>query len=109
MLKERKKPELSTAVQFWDYLYSEDVGRALLALAESGQSGEIYNIANGDYKSLKEFTEEVRTLIAPEITIQYGAKSFNGVTLKPSVDKIYKDTGWKAEVSFIDGIRKAYL
>lgn len=109
MLKERKKPELSTAVQFWDYLYSEDVGRALLALAESGQSGEIYNIANGDYKSLKEFTEEVRTLIAPEITIQYGAKSFNGVTLKPSVEKIYKDTGWRAEVSFIDGIRKAYL
>ena len=99
---------LTAATQYWDYLYAFDAAEALIALAEHGQSGEIYNVANGDYRPLKEFTEEVREIIAPSVPIIYGADSRQAISLCPSVAKIQRDTGWRAKTDFADGIRATY-
>ena len=103
----RKSFSLSSATQYWDYLYSKDAAEALIALAEHGQAGEIYNVANGDYKPLKEFTEEIRQIVAPDISLNYGKTQATVVSLRPSVEKIFKYTGWKAKVSFSAGIKEA--
>ena len=99
-LKSGKTPHLSSCTQYWDFLDAGDGANALIALAESGKSGEIYNIANGNYKPLKVFTEAVRERIAPDITIDYGKQAAPFVELRPSVEKIKRDTGWQAEISF---------
>ena len=95
---------LSSCRQNWDYLDPADCAEALLALAQRGRNGEIYNIANGAYRPLKEYVEEARDLFAPGRELNYGADPEPFVSLSPSVEKLKKDTGWAPEVSFKESI-----
>ena len=74
-------------------------------MAERGKGGEIYNVANGDYRQLKSFTEEIREIVAPNVELNYGSANNQAYSLRPSVEKIQRDTGWKAQTEFKDGIR----
>ena len=95
---------LSSCRQNWDYLDVQDAAAALIALAEHGKSGEIYNIANGHYRELKEYTEELRRIVRSSARVIYGNDPSPFVSLQPSVEKIQNDTGWKAEHSFEESI-----
>ncbi len=97
--------EFSVATQYWDYLHSSDCAEALVALAERGKSGEIYNIANGDYKLLKEFTELVREIVAPSRCLSYGKEANIVYSLQVTGEKLKSDTGWRPIVAFDDGIK----
>ena len=98
----------SSGEQNWDYLYAADAADALLALAEQGRAGEIYNIANGDYRPLRDYIEEARGVIAPQCDVTYGAADADVVSLQPSVEKICRDTGWQPMTDFVDGLRCGY-
>ena len=104
-LKCRESPELSSCRQNWDYLDATDGARAIIALGERGRSGEIYNIAHGDYRPLREFVETVHGKVGIDVPILYRDKGQEPlVSLQPSVEKIKRDTGWKPEVEFPDGL-----
>ena len=104
--KSGKSPNVSEGGNEWDYLYAEDAAEAILALALKGRDGEIYNIANGNYRPLNSFIEDVRVVISPETEINYGERAADPVELRPSVKKIFKHTLWKPKTEFVDGIRK---
>lgn len=104
-LQQGQSFSMTSAKQDWDYLYSVDGAEALMALAERGKAGEIYNVANGDYHPLREFTESVREEVAPYVLIHYGEDARAPLSLRPSVKKIQQDTGWNARTSFMEGIR----
>lgn len=95
---------LSAATQYWDYLHSTDCAEALVALAEWGKSGEIYNIANGEYRPLKEFTEAIRRTVAPSKFLSYGKEADVVYSLQVTGEKLKCDTGWRPIVAFEDGI-----
>lgn len=105
-LKRNEEVSLSSCEQNWDYLHVLDAARAIATLGEKGQAGEIYNIANGDYKPLREFVECAKETLHSASKINYGDRANPFVSLKPSVSKLIKDTAWKPEVSFIDGIKR---
>lgn len=96
---------LSAATQNWDYLYSSDGAEALIALGERGKSGEIYNVANGNYRPLREFTEELRQELPSNGRIIYGEPLAGATSLQVSVEKIRRDTDWKAKIGFREGLR----
>ena len=98
----------SSGEQNWDYLYAADAADALLALAKRGRAGEIYNIANGGYRSLRDYIEEARGVIAPQCDVTYGAADADVFSLQPSVEKICRDTGWRPVTDFVDGLRLGY-
>ena len=99
----------SSGAQNWDYLYAADAADALLALAERGRAGEIYNIANGGYRPLLDYIEEARAVIAPQCDVTYGAADADVFSLQPSVEKIRRDTGWMATTDFEGGMQKILL
>ena len=103
-LREGKKFHISSCRQNWDYLDVYDAAEAIIALAIRGRAGEIYNIANGDYRPLKEYTEELKRIVGGTGVIAYGDDPTPFVSLQPSVEKIRRDTGWKARRSFSDSI-----
>ena len=103
-LKDGGSFSLSSCRQNWDYLDPADCAEALLALAQRGRNGEIYNIANGAYRPLKEYVEEARDIFAPGRELNYGADPEPFVSLSPSVDKLKNDTGWQPAVSFGESI-----
>lgn len=98
----------STGGQNWDYLYAADAADALLALAERGRTGEIYNIAHGDYRPLHDFIAEAQRTIAPNAAVSYGEGTGN-FSLQASVDKLRRDTGWQPTTGFIEGLCRGYL
>ena len=98
----------SSGAQNWDYLYVADAADALLALAKRGRAGEIYNIANGGYRPLRDYIEEARAVIAPQCDVTYGAADADVFSLQPSVEKIRRDTGWQPMMDFVDGLRCGY-
>ncbi len=103
-LKGGETAYLSSCEQYWDYLDAGDCAEALIALGESGRSGEIYNIANGAYRPLKDYVEELRREDHPG-SVVYGEKAKPFVSLQPNVSKLKADTGWEPRVSFRESVR----
>ena len=100
-LEKDEVPHLSSCTQTWDYLNVKDAARAMVSVAERGKEGEVYNIAHGGFRPLKEYTEIIRQRIAPDIKIDYAEESGERIlSLRPSVDKLMTDTGWKPEIQF---------
>jgi len=100
-LENGETPHLSACTQSWDFLNVADAARAMASVAEKGRPGEVYNIAHGEYRPLKEYTEILRDRIAPDIKIVYAAESRAPMlSLRPSVLKLKKDTGWEPEILF---------
>ncbi len=108
-LKSNEPIELTSCRQNWDYLYVSDAAEAIISLAESGKRGEIYNIANGSYRSLKAFVEEAAEYFNSTSKISYGSDPVPFVSLQPSIAKIKNDTGWEPRTSFLDGITAGYI
>lgn len=97
--------QLSSCEQYWDYLDVRDAAKALIAISEKGKDGEIYNIANGECRPLKEFVDIVMNITGNRGQVVFGLKSNPFYSLNVDVSKIIRDTGWKPEIDFEDGIR----
>ncbi len=101
-LENNEIPSLSACMQDWDYLDVRDAAEALIAVAEKGRDNEIYNLASGDHKPLKDYTETIRKRINPGIEIRYAGADPEKplLSLRPSVEKLKKDTGWEPRYDF---------
>jgi len=102
-------PQMSDGEQLWDFIYLTDVAKALLALAGKGRDREVYNIAYGESRKLKEFLELTRDAVDPKMPLALGAipkASNTAYYLDADISKITSETGWKPEVPFEKGIRE---
>ncbi len=102
-------PQLTKGDQMWDYLYSDDAARALVMLAESGQDGSTYVLGSGTARPLRSYIEDIRDVVSMGAKLGLGAIDYypgQVMFLKADTSEIEKDTGWKAEISFENGIRE---
>ena len=93
----------------WDYLYSGDAARAFYMIGENGLDGKVYVLGSGKARPLAEDIEEIRKVINPMGKVDLGAIPYGDkqvMYLCADVGELEKDTGWKAEVDFADGIMK---
>ena len=108
-LKKGEKVTLSSCRQYWDYLDASDAAVAIKLLGEKGRDGEVYNIASGIYRPLKEFVKEAAMhLKADEKLLNFGNDPKPYVSFKPSVKKLVDDTGFEVKTSFTDSIDKYF-
>jgi len=108
-LRAGRSPEFTKCEQIWDYLYCDDAARAFLAIGENGVDGKTYPLGSGDRKRLSEYLEVIREIIAPGIVLQFGRKEYyphQPMYLCADISELTKDTGWKPEVSFDEGIKR---
>lgn len=91
-----------------DFIYVDDICRGLIACAEKGKPGDVYNIASGVETTIKELAEKIiefsgsksKLLIKPKRDWDTSGKRFG------STEKSKKDLGFEAEVNFDDGLKK---
>lgn len=94
----------------WDFLYADDAGEALLAVAERGANQKTYCLGSGQSKPLKEYLADIKSVVNPSYSgerfgaIPYGPKSLQ--FLRADISDLTADTAWTPRTSFIDGIRK---
>jgi UDP-glucose 4-epimerase len=91
-----------------DYIYIDDAIEGILAAAQNGQSGEIYNVGTGKGTSINELIGMMREALSLEITFNY-AEARN-VDVKRNVldnKKLSRRTGWKPVVNFDVGVQRS--
>ncbi len=105
-LEDRPLPIYGDGLQMRDWLYVDDHCRAILALVERGRPGEIYNIGgNTALENLDVVRRILKAAGKPESLIQR-------VSDRPGHDRRYalssakigRETGWRPEVGFDDGL-----
>lgn len=109
-----RKPSLSAGDQIWDFIYTGDVARALILLAEKGHDGEIYVIGSGVSRPLKEYLVDVKNIVEKhmgntKLELGLGEKEYNSTTvmhLACNIDKLRRDVGFELVTSFTEGIKK---
>lgn len=97
---------LTDCMQNWNFMHFSDAAQALIYLMENNFSG-VYNFASPDTRKLKDFLENIRSLINSKSVLQFGAipQSEKKVSLNPNIDKLIK-TGFKHKISFEQGIKE---
>lgn len=102
-----EKPSLTKLEQLWDYVYVDDVVKALYLVAEHGKEDVVYAIGHGDNWSLRKYIEIIRNIINPNLPLGIGEKSYTDSKLPSScidLSNITRDTGFVPDVDFEDGI-----
>lgn len=95
-------------MQMWDFLYVEEVARALRYIGEKGITEKNYAIGSGIFKPLKNYIMTIRDIIDPAApwnrrnTVLF-KKAFSSCV---SIYDLTKDTGYIPEVGFEEGIQR---
>jgi len=100
---------LTDCHQFWNYLFVDDAARALEALLEPACEDGIYNVASGVSAPLKDFVMKACVLFPNSARPEFGAVphgSRGPLSLRPSVDKLMRNTGWRESICFTEGVKK---
>ena len=105
-LDNKALPIYGDGMQVRDWLYVDDHCRAILAVLEKGRAGEIYNIGGSRSLPNRKVVEEILAITGrPEALM-------TTVTDRPghdrryalSSEKIMRETGWAAQMSFEQGL-----
>ena len=105
--------ELSDCTQNWNFLYIDDAGQAIAALAEYegslGSHGCVYNLGGPMEETgpLRGFVEQIYELCGRQGSFVYGVRPPNAegtVSLDPDIRKLQKVTGWAPKIRFEQGI-----
>lgn len=107
-----ESPKLSAGIQYYDFVHVSDVAHALYLIAEKGVDGTNYTIGSGNAKSLKDFLTIVGRIANEvngysKIDLGFGQITNNVVSLPYEIfdiRKLVRDTGYKPEISFEEGI-----
>ena len=107
-VKAGRSPELTKCEQMWDYLYADDAGCAILAVAENGIDGKAYPLGSGKGRRLSDYIADIIQIINPSVKAVFGAKDYyphQPMHLVADTSDLAKDTGWQPVFSFVDGLK----
>jgi nucleoside-diphosphate-sugar epimerase len=90
-----------------DFVYVEDIARGLLACAERGEPGDVYNLASGVETTIRRLAEQILELsgsgseleVAPRRPWDHSILRFG------SPEKARRDLGFEASTPLEDGLR----
>ena len=104
-----ERASFTAGEQVWDYLYSGDAAKAMVALAERGRDGGIYCLGSGKKRLLREYLEVLRDTANPEAELGLGDRPYPDkqvMYLCADIGDLVADTGYTPQTEFEDGIKK---
>ena len=110
-LDRRQALSLTDCSQLWNFLFVDDVARALIALlGPEGEDG-IYNIGSETTAPLKDFVLQACALFPDSPPLRFGqlVHGPNGPnSLQPCVRKLRRNTAWAEQIGFAEGLRRTW-
>ena len=94
--------------QTYDFIYITDAINSIIEVSEKGKAFNRYYIGGGEPKPLREFLIEMKNIVDPKEEIGLGANPFKGVDIDYAqfdLKKVEKDTGYRNQIPFAEGIR----
>lgn len=108
-LLDGKEVELTPCEQKWDYLYCEDVVKALYLVANNVKDSGVYCLGSGQAVKMKEYVHIIFQQLGIENESGIGKRSYGQnqiMHLQADISKLQQDTGFVPAVSFEEGIVK---
>lgn len=102
-----ERPSFTGLEQQWDYLYIDDLMKALYLLASNELQHAIYPIGSGEHRQMREYVEIIRDSINPTLPLGIGDKPYMSAVIDNQIMDIralVEDTGFKADYTFEEGI-----
>ncbi|MBV8601059.1 MAG: GDP-mannose 4,6-dehydratase [Candidatus Eremiobacteraeota bacterium] len=94
-----------------DLLDVRDVVAAYVALAERGQSGEIYNVCSGSAVKMREVLRRLVNVAAVAVEIREDPSLLRAAEVPRAVgdpSKLKRTTGWAPRIALADSLREVY-
>lgn len=85
-----------------DFTDVRDIVRAYRLLAEKGASGKVYNVGRGSAVSIRYILDTAIAMSDSKIEVKNDPDRMRASdipVIEPDVSEIFRDTGWKAEIS----------
>jgi dTDP-glucose 4,6-dehydratase len=100
-------PIYGDGMQVRDWLYVDDHCRAILAAIEHGKPGEVYNIGGSRALPNKEVVKNILAALGKPDTLMQTVQDRPGHDRRYALssEKLMRETGWKAEKPFEEGLR----
>jgi UDP-glucose 4-epimerase len=103
---------LSACTQNWNYLYARDCARQIVLLCtlifnKPFITSDVYHIASRNTRPLKDFLEEMKSIINSSGKLLYGSMiPAKIISIHPSIEKTESVIGFTNEISFSDAIKQ---
>ncbi len=92
-----------------DFIYVEDLCRAILLALEADVSGEVFQIATGEETSILELAELVQQVTGRSVEAHHGPARQGDIRKNYSaVSKVRRMLGWEPMTDLADGLRATY-
>ena len=91
-----------------EFLYVDDLGRAVLHALENTLNEHLYNVGTGVDLTIKSLAKLIQEVVGHEGEIIWDATKPDGTPRKLMDNSKMKSQGWKAEVSLKQGVILAY-
>ena len=104
-----ERPKCTKGEQIWDYIYSKDAAKAFYLLGKYGRNGKIYCIGSGQGLHLKQYIDIIRKQIGANLGVGFGEIPYGDkqvMYLCADTSELQRDTGFKTEYTFEEGIRE---
>lgn len=106
-LIQKKHCSFTSGEQMYDFIYITDAINAIIEISEKGKAFNRYYIGSGSPKPLKDFLNELKNIVDPTAELGLGELSFKGKDISYDqfeLKKVERDTGYKNQISFSEGI-----
>jgi len=103
-----QRVSFTPAEQRWDYLYSSDAGKAFYLIGKKSTGRKVYCLGSGEARPLKDYIYDLQRILNPDCPVGIGDRPYPEncvMNLCADINDLQKDTGWKPEISFEEGIR----
>jgi nucleoside-diphosphate-sugar epimerase len=109
-LARKDSPPLSEGLQKWDYLYVEDLARAVTACLATPQTQGVFNLGSGQAVPIRRIAEQVRDLCAPGLELKFGSLPRPGraMHLQADISKLREATGWAPSTDLNVGLKSTF-
>lgn len=91
-----------------EFLYSEDLARAVIHLLENYDSDDIINVGSGQEVSIRELAETISDVVGYEGELVFDSSKPDGTPRKLLDNSKIEALGWAPEVSLREGLSRAY-
>lgn len=101
--------EFTSGTQNYDFVYIDDIASAFRLIGEKGKPFRRYLIGSSNARPLRKFILEMKSALAPDKEFKFGDVPFSGESLTLDdydCSLTEKDTGFKAKITFSQGVRK---
>jgi dTDP-glucose 4,6-dehydratase len=107
-IDDKPLPIYGDGMQIRDWLYVEDHCRAILAAIEKGRAGEVYNIGGSRALPNIEVVKQLLAALGKPESLMTTVKDRPGHDRRYALssEKLMRETGWRAEVPFEEGLKK---